>query len=341
MPIPYQSKSVRPGDGGDLITQFSAEGVNINNYMEKLDWRREYDREVRREGHLYFKPNTSLPLGEQPYPAGAPGNPITLIGTARRPDGTTRTFAATQEEIFIYNSDDSETVYAASGPNTPVYELTGSNTPVYINTVPGTWDTVGTGYSTSGHRWEMVNVAGEVVFNNGYDLPQIYDWDNRRMRPIYELREQGIAFVGTIAEFNGMLVLGDIAEIYDDRFSAWMNGLTPYGPYTDSSTYNRISYRAIWSSIGEPTRYGATVKVTTTNGSSTIVLDYPVSSWSVGDSVTVIAAGTAGAELVANITAISGTSVTLDTAASVSTYTDATLTYTSALTAGGADLQDD
>ncbi len=341
MPFSYQSSSVRPSDGGDLITQLSKEQVGAANYVQKLDWRREYDREVRREGHRFFKPNIDLALGEQPYPDGISGDEITLIQTARRPNGVTRTFAATVEKIFIYDSDDSDTVYEQTGSDAPVYEISGTDAPVYMTVTPGTWTTVGSGFSTNGHRWEMVNPAGEVIFNNGYDLPVMYDWDARVVHPMYELREQGVALAGTIAEFNGMLVLADIAEIRDTSFVAWMNGSDPYGPYIDSSTYNRIRYRIIWSSIGEPWRFGASVPVTASSGSAVLTLAYPISSLSVGDSVTVIGAGASGAELVADVIAISGTSVTVSIAAGTSVSSDLFQTIVSALTTGGADLQDD
>lgn len=342
MPQQYQSSSIRPTDGGDLITQLSPEDVGAANYVEKLDWRREYDREVRREGHLFFKPNEALPLGDQPYPEGsAGGDPITLIGTARRPNGFTRTFAATKTKIFIFNSDSSETVYASTGSNAPVYAETGSDTPVYTTVVSGTWTEVGSGFSTLGHRWEMVNVAGEVVFNNGYDLPQMYDWENRVVLPIYELREQGIATAGTIAEFNGLLMLGDITEISEASLVTWMNGPNPYGPYSGVDLFNRISYRVIWSSIGEPGRFGAAIPVTVTAASSTITLGYPAESLKVGDSITIIGAGTSGAELIVNIVTIAGTTVTIDSPVITSASTTLFKTSVSALTAGGADLQDD
>ena len=72
---------------------------------------------------------------------------------------------------------------------------------------------------TGAHRWEAVDINGYTIFNNGADLPQVFrlEWD--AVRPLYELREQGVARVGTIANFFGILMLADITDIFDTKIA--------------------------------------------------------------------------------------------------------------------------
>jgi len=89
--------------------------------------------------------------------------------------------------------------------------------------VSGDWVQIGGDFSSSGNRWETVNINGYTVFNNGVDLPQLYrlEWDS--VKPIYEMREQGISHVGTIAAYNGILMCGDVSEIEADALATLMS----------------------------------------------------------------------------------------------------------------------
>lgn len=80
------------------------------------------------------------------------------------------------------------------------------------------WDTIGSGYESSNiHRWEAVDVNGWCVLNNGLNLPVTYRAGDAAVKPIYELRELGIACVGTIAIHAGILCCMDVTEIQEEK----------------------------------------------------------------------------------------------------------------------------
>ena len=93
----------------------------------------------------------------------------------------------------------------------------------YVDENPGYWIVIGSGYSTAGKRWETVSINGYMVFNNGVDLLCTYRVEEMSVVPIYELREQGVAAVGTISEINGILMCGDITEIHPHEVPLWFN----------------------------------------------------------------------------------------------------------------------
>lgn len=213
----YSPVTVKPGQGGDLVTRMAFDNVGPANYTIKRDWRRVMDSEIRREGDVLFYPNTGIAIGTQPTPP-TDGSPITLIHHARKPDGKTALIVGTQDQLFRFYSFEDGEVYAGDTGGSGVYA-----TGVYED-ISGSWISIWSSPNAAGHRWEAVEVSGKTVFNNGSDLPMLYDvsWD--AVKPIYELREQGIARVGTIGEFNGALFCGDISEVIDTDLPAWMTG---------------------------------------------------------------------------------------------------------------------
>ena len=46
--------------GGRLITSISANMVEPANYVQKLNWRRDRDQEIRREGWIDFSPIAAI-----------------------------------------------------------------------------------------------------------------------------------------------------------------------------------------------------------------------------------------------------------------------------------------
>jgi len=296
----YKNVTLRPPSGGRLITQFSENNPTAADYIRKLNFRREYEREVLREGDLLFQILSGDP-GNTPYPQQVTPvdipEPITLLHTARSPTGVATLIAATKSRLYRFIGDGSLNVYELDVDNDgtdddPVFDQDDPNTAPneqvfqaadgWIDITPedsgdlitsgaltagvtykiigneGTadftlfgaadnelntffraqdlgsgltpsWATgdslveaVQSGFSEQGHRWEAVNVAGKVVLNNGYDLPVVYDLGAFQAVPLYELRESGVAYVGTISEFNGMLVCGDVAEIREDYLETVM-----------------------------------------------------------------------------------------------------------------------
>lgn len=207
----YQPVTLQPSSGGDLITRVSPENVGGSNYVVKRDWRRVMDGEVRREGHLAFAPNPNADVTLQ---STAPdGDSINLVHFSRKPNGQTALIIGTHTSLFRYYSFD----------DGHVFTIDVFTSDVFID-YSGQWLVIGDNFSESGNRWEAKDVAGKTVFSNGVDLPVIYDLGWLEVQPLYEFREQGFAFAGTIEEFNGMLVLGDVGEITEAALPTIMEG---------------------------------------------------------------------------------------------------------------------
>lgn len=235
----YKPITVGPKSGGALATDVSAAEVGIQNYRVKRDFRRYRDREMIREGHDYFWPDRSIDLGDQPLNAGSP---VVQIYNAVSQNGKKATIACTRTEIFRYFSEEDATYvsdveefnyFEPFDPFSPYIETSGSGTPYMLDTDSPTpyfdadymqesfsqWVRIGSGFSSSGHRWEILNVGDLVIFNNGVDLPFTYNLSAQAVVPIYELREEGVAAVGTIWAFNDILVLFDITQIKETKLA--------------------------------------------------------------------------------------------------------------------------
>jgi hypothetical protein len=104
------------------------------------------------------------------------------------------------------------------------YDTEGGST--YYDDEPAAWIVIASGLNSSGtaRRWEAVQVGDYLVLNNGADLPLTYNLQETQAYPIYELREQQIAAVGTIASHAGILCCADIYQITDQAF---LNIMTP------------------------------------------------------------------------------------------------------------------
>lgn len=187
----FRPVDIRPGMGGHLLSDISKDTIGETNYAVKRNWRRVLDRERVCEGYDYFQPNTDFGVNDQPFPL-APDNdePITLQITARRPNGEEAFICGTPTRLFRFN-------YSAA-----------------------VWEQIGSGFSADAGRWQPVNINGYLVLNNAVDLPVVFrvEWDE--VMPLYELRDQGVASVGWIAEFNGALMLGNINEMTTAELAA-------------------------------------------------------------------------------------------------------------------------
>lgn len=222
----YRPVHVTPSLGGQLITKASQSEVGVANYVTKRDWRRLLDREIRREGYDYFWGNQAKVLGNQPFPNGVTAADITLVHLARRPNGKTAIIVGTKEKLWrFYANDDGQYIEDQDD-----YVATG-----YVLDLTGDWLLIGSGFSTSGHRWEASNLNGFTKFNNGVDLPVVYRLEWSEVRPDYELREAGIASVGTISEHSGIGVIGDVREMQADTMEESLS-LEDSGAITASQT---------------------------------------------------------------------------------------------------------
>lgn len=209
-----------------LITRTSAARAGIADLTVKQDFRTDLDQIIRREGYDYFWPNNTGDLannpGNQPFPwqTPPPGSdpeqePITLIHQSRRPNGEHAIIVGTQTKLWRFIGFDEGAYAEGTGANAYFEEAPAANAP-YVADGTGEWMLIGSGFSEDGHRWEAEDINGYTIFNNGVDLPVTYRIEETEVVPIYELREQGIASVGTIGETSGILICADISEIHAD-----------------------------------------------------------------------------------------------------------------------------
>lgn len=255
--MPYQPVTVQPSQGGDLITRYSQENVSAANYVLKRDWRRVTDGEIRREGHIGFAPNGGADATAQSHPAAGE---INLIHYSRRPNGQSAVIVGTRDSLYRYFSFDDGNTFAVGVYDVGVYEDLSS-----------IWLRIGHNFGAQlttadqGHRWEAVDVAGKTVFNNGYDLPVVYDPGWLQVEPLTELREQGIAFVGTVGEFDGMLQLADVAELTPDGLTAVMAGRTGTGNASQTSNLvTAVSNNFTLADVGSSIIFSSGLKATIT-----------------------------------------------------------------------------
>lgn len=301
-----KSVTVRVADGGRLMSDIPLVEVGAANYVTKQNLRRDgYGDgvyEVTREGWNYFSPNPAGIFPEVTQYTISSGD-ILAIGESIRPNGTTVPVAVSDTGAVYWFDYDSRV-----------------------------WTSIGTGYSNppTGRRWQIINVGPYTVLNNGIDLPFTWKIGDAAVTPIYELREQGVASVGTIWEYNQVLMCGDILEIDTSDMSAIMNGVTPYAQITSSSLTQRIQYRIQWSNVGDPRDHAATVNAAAVATSTTLTLAWPMASFVIGDEITVIGAGASGGNHVTTIANIAGTALTMATPA-VTTIASTPVQKTAAL----------
>jgi hypothetical protein len=194
--------TVRPADGGQLITRAASSDAGVPHYTKKLNARRDLSDDIRREGWDYFNPLPGA-LDEQTFPFPGPdGKPLTLVHLVRRPNGESVIIAGNKNTLYRFNTDLAG--YIADG-----YIADG-----YFEE-PTRWQKIGDNFSDNGKRWEAKDIEGTTIFNNADDLPMAYRVEWRYARPLYELRELGIVCFGTIGEINSVLMGGDVTELRD------------------------------------------------------------------------------------------------------------------------------
>lgn len=236
-----QTPVITPSSGGRLMSAYSEDNIGLNNYARKVNFRLiGGEAEGRREGWTKFRPNTTIEQGTQGIPSS---DRITLLAENVRPNSERCVVAASQTTIYRY-------VYST-----------------------GTWLTIGTGYSTSGKRWQTETINGWIIFNNGVDLPCSYRVEDNAVVPLKELREVGIASVKCITQLNGFLLCMNVTEIKATSLTAVMTSGSPYG-LVNASLCNHIPYRIIWSEPGQPTNWAPLFNVTMSGASATITLPF-------------------------------------------------------------------
>jgi hypothetical protein len=143
----YKSKEFRPQNGGKLSPNLSLENTNVANYARKIDLRRYFDKEIRREGDAFFKPTKNTSYIPQSYPCrdenGLPllDEPITLIEAAINPNGLDLTIVGTPTKLlrmirttnaFYVNKPDSDCDYFGAS-------ITGADSALKEFRIPSDW----------------------------------------------------------------------------------------------------------------------------------------------------------------------------------------------------------
>ena len=238
------SVEVKPSQGGRLMSSLSSESPGIQDYSVKRDWRRYMDREIRAEGHRNILLAPLVDPDIQAVPNGS-STPITLIAEARRGDGKKTIVCGNKTTLWAYTAlDDSH--YAISD-DLVTYDYFANDDGNYVDEVQYGWIQIAAGLSEDGRRWEAESVGDYIVLNNGVDLPMTYRPGDLTAKPIYELREQGVASVGTIAFDSGNLLCCDLWQINDIDFEELM------APIQGSASAGQNSYGAV--SVGPDTLF--------------------------------------------------------------------------------------
>lgn len=138
----------------------------------------------------------------------------------------------------------------AANTGGPYFEASGANQP-YFEEASGSWKVIGSGFSKTGARWEARESNGFTVLNNGVDLPVTYEVGDNEVKPIYELREQGIAAVGSIEVYNTILMCFDVTQILLSR-------LVSLFAHTSSGATTASQTGSLYSGATTATQVGAT-----------------------------------------------------------------------------------
>lgn len=212
----YKHYSLMVPQGGNLVAgSNSQDTAGAVNYSEKINFRRESDGEVRREGWSKLKYNDIdvSKLDDSDFP-------IRMIHQFES-EGKKVLIAACADKIYRLNESSNEWVLVAEG----LFNLDEAN---YTSTMTS----AATNYELKAKRWEVVTIDGYAIINNGVDLPLMYRDGWPCAFPLFSLRERGIVRVGTISEFDGRLFIADV-EYFDEtiinNFEYFM-GAAPF-PY--------------------------------------------------------------------------------------------------------------
>lgn len=224
---------IKVSDGGALVDSLSLENIGESNYSIKVNWRRDKDQEIRREGWSRFSP---LPVIANQHVFDATDTVIKMAELVR-PNGERVVLGASRTEIKRFNN------------------------------TTGIWEIVGSNFSSSGKRWQVITMNGFAVFNNTIDLPVTFRVEDSAVVPMYELREVGVASVGRMEQNSGFVLFADIVEIQGDQLAPWMNG---YAAYTQTPEAKNANFTVV-----SPTDLGKRFDVTT--GAATITATLPAS----------------------------------------------------------------
>jgi hypothetical protein len=295
----YRHITIHPSQGGALIgstsddiplTQESNYLASSANYTEKLNFRREVDGEVRREGWELFSPTGTDDAISSQFPirgihqfTGSDGTPLLIAISGNKVlklESGDRRFAINYGQDFL-NSDPIDEYATFDGIDAPEPSLASVD---YFNNDADdfTWSTIYTfeshmdakeadgtykdPFEGGAYRWEFVEIRNHLIINNGIDLPIVYKSEYDLAYPLYGLRENGVMSVGTIANFQDRLFCGDLTVI-SSGFDNWFEQASdPYATFTSSHPLlgviqtQRYQYRIVYSAEGDPKLFNAGIE---------------------------------------------------------------------------------
>ncbi len=230
----YRNYSVMATDGGQLVSgSHSQDTTGAANYVEKINFRRETDGEVRREG--WSRLNLDGTLCDELGSAA----PVRLLKQFSS-EGNMYLVAASGDKVYVLNESSKQWKVIAEN----LYNIDEFN---YSSKQAST----AAFYGLKAKKIEVVAIDGYLIINNGLDLPLYYRPDWPCAFPMFSLRERGIIRVGTISEFDGRLFIADVEyfdESIDNNFTYFMGASeSPYRPpeeFFDYDTYT-FTYRVV------------------------------------------------------------------------------------------------
>lgn len=283
----YRNITIHPSQGGALIgsasddvptTQESNYLSSSANYTTKINFRRETDGELRREGWELFSPaETFAEIGQwgnrklfdavdSQYPIraihqfpGTDGTPTLVViagGKVWRLKSSGENYAIGDGGLSKYSTGPDGRDYWYEGGEDfywePIYEFTRHMDVAELD------GTLKSPFEGGAYRWEIVDVKNHIVINNGVDLPIVFKSEWQYAEPLYGLRENGVISVGTIASYQDRLFCGDLTVITKGYDKWFKESTAPYGYIYEDPLFGtdvqvqRYQYRMVYSSEGDP-----------------------------------------------------------------------------------------
>ena len=294
----YRHITIHPSQGGALIgstsddiplTQETNYLSSSANYTEKINFRREVDGELRREGWDLFNPSGEDDAISDQFPirgiyqfAGTDGTPCLIAIAGNR---VLKLNSGDQRFAIDYGSDllnpDPLSEYATVDGQDAAEGLPYEPDFVNNDAEDFTWTTIYTfenhmdakesdgsykdPYEGGAYRWEFAEIRNHLIINNGVDLPIVYKSEYDQAYPLYGLRENGVVSVGTIANFQDRLFCADLTVISSGQENWFENANDPYGSILTSNLAGtvqtrRYQYRILYSAEGDPKLFNAGIE---------------------------------------------------------------------------------
>lgn len=300
--------------GGALLQSLAGESASGEHYTTKVNFRRDQEGEVRREGWDLFTPSgkflEALPqIASDGSDITQSFDPIRLICQFRSNDYVSCLVVAAGDKLYRYKYEDEPEYLNKTGDwddcsvnegcryleDEDEYFLQPASDfkwKVIASGLQSVEDTVGDYYENEVNAWEAVVVNGVLYLNNGKDLPLVFkeEWDVAH--PLLELREHPayrVAAVGTISEYSGFLMLADVHQVHTLDWEDLMKSQDPYGRVLDSDDNKsgnirtiRSPYSLIWSYEGDGSRFGTALYGTMESGSNIFKSKYPIKRYDDG-----------------------------------------------------------